>query len=127
MGHRTGLATLAAWAGRPGLGELTLAINLSVRQFRSEDFVWHVTAALDASGADARRLKLEITESLVLEQEDKAIEKMNRIRNLGVSFAMDDFGTGYASLSHLQKLPSTSSRSTRPSSAAWARVPAPPS
>lgn len=100
-----GCATLAAWAGRPGLGELTLAINLSVRQFRSEDFVWHVTAALDASGADARRLKLEITESLVLEQEDKAIEKMNRIRNLGVSFAMDDFGTGYASLSHLQKLP----------------------
>lgn len=100
-----GCATLAAWAGRPGLENLSLAINLSVRQFRSEDFVWHITETLDASGADASRLKLEITESLVLEQEDQAIEKMNRVRDLGVSFAMDDFGTGYASLSHLQKLP----------------------
>jgi diguanylate cyclase (GGDEF)-like protein/PAS domain S-box-containing protein len=100
-----GCATLAAWAGRPGLENLSLAINLSVRQFRSEDFVWHITETLDASDADASRLKLEITESLVLEQEDQAIEKMNRVRDLGVSFAMDDFGTGYASLSHLQKLP----------------------
>lgn len=100
-----GCATLAAWAGRPGLENLTLALNLSVRQFRSENFVWHITEALDDSGADASRLKLEITESLVLEKEDQAIEKMNRVRDLGVSFAMDDFGTGYASLSHLQKLP----------------------
>lgn len=100
-----GCRTLAAWAGQPGLGELVLAINLSVRQFREENFVDHIAASLDLSGADPARLKLEITESLVLENEEQAIAKMNLIRRFGVSFAMDDFGTGYASLSHLQKLP----------------------
>jgi EAL domain-containing protein (putative c-di-GMP-specific phosphodiesterase class I) len=80
-------------------------VNVSARQFRQADFVAQVQQVLAASGADATRLKLELTESVVLEDVANTIDKMTAIKRLGVSFAMDDFGTGYSSLAYLAQLP----------------------
>jgi EAL domain-containing protein (putative c-di-GMP-specific phosphodiesterase class I) len=82
-----------------------LAVNVSARQFRQPDFVAQVRKTLEASGAKPTRLKLELTESLVLEDVQDTIVKMQAIQRLGVSFSMDDFGTGYSSFSHLARLP----------------------
>jgi EAL domain-containing protein (putative c-di-GMP-specific phosphodiesterase class I) len=82
-----------------------LSINVSARQFRQPDFVDQVRAALDSSGAPAERLKLELTESLVLDDIERTIQKMHALRQIGVRFSMDDFGTGYSSLSYLTRLP----------------------
>jgi diguanylate cyclase (GGDEF)-like protein/PAS domain S-box-containing protein len=98
---------LAAWSTRPETAHLTLAANVSARQFRRADFVADVTAALEAAGADPRKLILELTESLLLDDLDDVIGKMTALRAIGVGFALDDFGTGYSSLSYLKRLPLT--------------------
>jgi len=98
-------ARLKVWAGDPRTRDLRLAINVSVRQFRQEDFVEQVTLALENSGAPAARLKLELTESVVLDDIEDAVRKMQALKRLGVGFSMDDFGTGYSSLSYLTRLP----------------------
>ena len=108
IGHwvlQTACAQLKLWSADPDTEDLVLAINVSARQFRQADFVEQVVAVLHASGADPTRLKLELTESLVLDNVDAAIGKMRRLKQLGVSFSMDDFGTGYSSLAYLTKLP----------------------
>jgi diguanylate cyclase (GGDEF)-like protein/PAS domain S-box-containing protein len=84
---------------------LDIAVNVSARQFRQADFVAQVQGVLEASGANPACLKLELTESLVLEDVKDSIEKMQAIKRLGVKFAMDDFGTGYSSLAYLAQLP----------------------
>ena len=96
---------LVAWAGQPALRELTLAINVSVQQFRHPDFVAQVCETLQRSGADAARLKLEITESLLMDNVADVIAKMAALRAQGVRFSLDDFGTGYSSLTYLKRLP----------------------
>ncbi|MDY7117368.1 EAL domain-containing protein [Halomonas sp. SSL-5] len=96
---------LAAWAADPARRHLTLAVNVSPRQFREADFVERVVAILDATRAPAERLKLEVTESLFLEERDQARAKMLRLRERGVRFSLDDFGTGYSSLAYLKRLP----------------------
>ena len=96
---------LKLWQDQPNLQALQMAVNISARQFGQADFVTQVHAALADSGANPARLKLELTESLVLENVRHAIEKMHAIKCLGVSFSMDDFGTGYSSLSYLAQLP----------------------
>ncbi|MFW6346338.1 MAG: EAL domain-containing protein, partial [Halomonas sp.] len=96
---------LAAWADDPRTTRLTLSVNVSPHQFREPDFVERVLSILEASGAPAERLKLEVTESLFLEERDAARDKMLRLGERGVSFALDDFGTGYSSLSYLKRLP----------------------
>ncbi len=96
---------LAAWAADPARRHLTLAVNVSPRQFREVDFVERVVAILDATRAPAERLKLEVTESLFLEERDEARAKMLRLRERGVRFSLDDFGTGYSSLSYIKRLP----------------------
>jgi len=101
----TACAQLAAWATRAGTAALTLAVNVSARQFRHPDFVAQVTALIAGSGADAHRLKLELTESLLLDDVDETIAKMTALKARGVGFALDDFGTGYSSLSYLKRLP----------------------
>ena len=98
-------ACLSRWAGRPETGELSLAVNISARQFRQPDFVAQVSAALERHGADPRRLKLELTESLLLEGVDDVVAKMQQLQAMGVSFSLDDFGTGYASLAYLKRYP----------------------
>jgi len=96
---------LKAWAGNPERSRLQLAVNISPRQFRQADFVEQVREVLTRTGIDPTCLKLELTESLVLDNVADTIEKMHAIKTMGVSFSMDDFGTGYSSLSYLKQLP----------------------
>jgi len=84
---------------------LTVAVNLSPKHFRRSDIAVVVKHALAVSGLAARRLEIEITEGLLLENPGEVIAKLTEIRALGVTIAMDDFGTGYSSLSHLLKFP----------------------
>ncbi len=97
--------TIRQWSESPLRSHMVLAVNVSARQFRQPDFVEKVQAALTDSGAMATRLKLELTESLVLEDIEDAIKKMRALKRIGIGFSMDDFGTGYSSLSYLTKLP----------------------
>jgi diguanylate cyclase (GGDEF)-like protein/PAS domain S-box-containing protein len=98
-------ARLKAWAGDARTSELRLAINVSAHEFRQADFVDQVRVALKNSGAPATRLKIELTESVVLDDIEDTVDKMRALKQLGVGFSMDDFGTGYSSLSYLTRLP----------------------
>ena len=101
----TACMQLAAWGARPEMAHLTVAVNVSARQFRQPDFVDQVLAALENTGADPQRLKLELTESLLVENIQEVIEKMSALKAKGVGFSLDDFGTGYSSLTYLKRLP----------------------
>ena len=96
---------LSAWAKQPTTDQLIMAVNVSARQFRQQNFVSQVIAALNESGADPVKLKLEITESLLLEDIHEIINKMTVLKARGVCFSLDDFGTGYSSLTYLKRLP----------------------
>jgi diguanylate cyclase (GGDEF)-like protein len=96
---------LAEWAEKPEMKALTLAVNVSMRQFLDAQFVNLVKETLQVSGANPLRLKLEITESVVMEKVDEMIATMTDLKVCGVGFSLDDFGTGYSSLSHLRHLP----------------------
>lgn len=98
-------AQLALWAEQPALAHLTLAVNVSAHQFRRPDFVEQVLRTLDLSGANPQRLKLELTESLLVDDVPKVIEKMYTLKARGVCFSLDDFGTGYSSLAYLKRMP----------------------
>jgi diguanylate cyclase (GGDEF)-like protein/PAS domain S-box-containing protein len=101
----TACAHLHTWAEDSSTRDLQLSINVSARQFRQPDFVDQVRVALKNSGAPTNRLKIELTESLVLVDIEDTVEKMQAIKQLGVGFSMDDFGTGYSSLAYLTRLP----------------------
>jgi diguanylate cyclase (GGDEF)-like protein len=101
----TACSQLATWALHPATERLTIAVNVSVRQFLEANFVSLVLAVLRESGADPLRLKLEITESFVIEKVIDTVAKMAALKAHGVGFSLDDFGTGYSSLSHLKRLP----------------------
>ena len=108
LGHwvlETACAQLASWAALPGAAHLTVAVNVSTRQFRDTGFVDQVMGILAKTGANPTKLKLEITESLLLEDVDAGIGKMMALKAKGVGFSLDDFGTGYSSLSYLKQLP----------------------
>ena len=96
---------LVAWARDPTTEHLTLAVNVSSRQFRQQDFADHMLDMLDYTGANPHRLKLELTESLLVDNVEDVIAKMTALRARGVGFSLDDFGTGYSSLSYLKRLP----------------------
>ena len=96
---------IAAWANRPKATHLTLAVNISARQFRRPEFVEQVLAALERSGANPENLKLELTESMLLADIEDVIAKMSILKSRGLRFSLDDFGTGYSSLSYLKQLP----------------------
>jgi diguanylate cyclase (GGDEF)-like protein/PAS domain S-box-containing protein len=101
----TACKQLAVWATHPRMAQLDLAVNVSVRQFRHPDFVEHVLATLDRTGANPQKLKLELTESMLIDNLDDTIAKMTALQAKGVGFSLDDFGTGYSSLSYLKRLP----------------------
>jgi diguanylate cyclase (GGDEF)-like protein len=101
----TACTQLTAWRDDPRRRHLQLSVNVSARQFREEDFVDQVRLVLKRTGADPRRLKLELTESLLHEKVIDAIGKMETLAALGIQFSMDDFGTGYSSLSYMTQLP----------------------
>ena len=108
LGNRvleTACAQLALWSDDPELAELSIAVNVSAYQFRQHYFVDHVLAALRKTGANPKRLKLELTESLLVQDVETVIAKMAVLKSRGVGFSLDDFGTGYSSLAYLRRLP----------------------
>lgn len=108
IGHwvlREACAQLRAWADIPGAGSLRLAVNISVRQFQQPDFVEEVRQVIATSGIAPTRLKLELTESLVLRDVADTIAKMEELKAMGIGFSMDDFGTGHSSVAQLKSLP----------------------
>ncbi len=101
----TACTQLAVWGARPEMAHLTIAVNVSVHQFRQADFVAQVLGVIRDTGANPHRLKLELTESMLVSNVEDIIEKMYALKAKGVSFSLDDFGTGYSSLSYLRRLP----------------------
>ncbi|BAP89200.1 diguanylate cyclase/phosphodiesterase with PAS/PAC and GAF sensor [Burkholderiales bacterium GJ-E10] len=96
---------LRRWQGIPAMRNLRLSVNISAKQFASDSFVSDLVELVRASEVNPALLELELTETVLLENVDDAIEKMMALRKLGITFALDDFGTGYSSLSYLRKLP----------------------
>jgi len=102
---RTACLQLREWQKNPLTRDLTLSVNVSAKQFQQADFVGEVTRTLLETGAKPSHLKLELTESTVLDNVEDIISKMRELKLLGVTFSMDDFGTGYSSLQYLKRLP----------------------
>jgi diguanylate cyclase (GGDEF)-like protein/PAS domain S-box-containing protein len=102
---QTACAQIAAWAGNKQTGDLALAVNISALLFRQPEFVKKVLTVIDKAGANPKRLQLEITESILVENFSEAVSKITELRSHGVSFSLDDFGTGYSSLTYLKRLP----------------------
>ncbi|MES2257400.1 MAG: EAL domain-containing protein [Pseudomonadota bacterium] len=102
---RTACDQLASWATSPRTAHFTLAVNVSICQFRHPGFVGEVLDILIKSGANPRRLKLELTESLLIDDVEATIAKMGTLKQAGIGFSLDDFGTGYSSLGYLKRLP----------------------
>ncbi|MCG6985113.1 MAG: EAL domain-containing protein [Thiocapsa sp.] len=98
-------AQLAEWAARPETAGLRLAVNISPGHFRHPDFVEDVRAALAGGKADPCRLRLELTESPLLDDPGDTLTKMTALKANGVGFTLDNFGIGYCSLSYLKRLP----------------------
>lgn len=98
-------AQLARWAKRAETADLAIAVNVSIQQFREADFVGRVLAIIRKTGARPDRLKLELTESVLVDNVQDIIEKMGALKAKGVVFSLDDFGIGYSSLSYLKLLP----------------------
>ena len=96
----TACAEAATWPE-----DIRLAVNVSPVQFKSGTLALKIVAALAASGLPARRLELEITEAVLIRDDDAALAILHQLRALGVRIALDDFGTGYSSLSYLQRFP----------------------
>jgi diguanylate cyclase (GGDEF)-like protein/PAS domain S-box-containing protein len=101
----TACAQLKAWQKDALTRDLTLAVNVSAKQFRQADFVAQVQAAVQRHAINPMLLKLELTESLFLENIEETIATMNALNEIGVQFSLDDFGTGYSSLQYLKRLP----------------------
>jgi diguanylate cyclase (GGDEF)-like protein len=102
---RTACEQLKAWEADPVAEDFLLSVNVSARQFRQPDFVARVCQILAETGVNPAKLKLELTESLVLHNVADTIYKMKALNLHGIHFSMDDFGTGYSSLAHLTALP----------------------
>jgi diguanylate cyclase (GGDEF)-like protein/PAS domain S-box-containing protein len=96
---------IAVWSKRKETASMSVAVNISAREFRSPEFVDRVLKVLDTSSADPHNLRLEITEGMLVENFEDVIAKMTTLRTYGVRFSLDDFGTGYSSLLYLKRLP----------------------
>lgn len=96
---------IAAWAGSKDTAHITVAVNISAYQMRHPGFVEQVLTTLDRTGARPQNLRLELTESMFVENIEEIVAKMTTLRARGLRFSVDDFGTGYSSLSYLKRLP----------------------
>lgn len=101
----TACAQLKAWQQDTLTRNLTLSVNVSAKQFRQADFVAQVQATMQCHAINPLQLKLELTESILLEHIEDTIATMNALKEMGVRFSLDDFGTGYSSLQYLKRLP----------------------
>lgn len=102
---QTACLQLRAWEDNPCRNHLTLAANVSAKEFRDPDYVQGVCDILKATGANPRRLKLELTESVLAENVEEVVTKMEHLKALGICFSLDDFGTGFSSLGYLKRMP----------------------
>lgn len=102
---KTACAQIKVWENNPITSHLQIAVNVSASQFHDPDFVKRVIEMIQSYAIPPDRLKLELTESLVLDNVEEAIIKMQMLKEIGVRFSMDDFGTGFSSLYYLTKLP----------------------
>jgi diguanylate cyclase (GGDEF)-like protein len=96
---------LRLWAQDPARAHLVLAVNVSVKEFRDPAYVQSVGRILQDTGANPHRLKLELTESVLAVDVDEVVGKMQALKAIGISFSLDDFGTGFSSLSYLKRMP----------------------
>jgi EAL domain-containing protein (putative c-di-GMP-specific phosphodiesterase class I) len=96
---------LVDWSACPDMAGLTLSVNVSVQQLRQPDFVQQVQSVLERTKAPPHLLKLELTESSLVQDMEDIIVKMKTLKSMGVGFSLDDFGTGYSSLNYLKRLP----------------------
>lgn len=101
----TACRQLVSWSRSVETARLTVSVNVSARQFHHPAFVDRVLSVIEETGANPERLKLELTESLLLSDVDDVIDKMTALKDRGVGFSLDDFGTGYSSLAYLKRLP----------------------
>jgi len=101
----TACTQLKAWEHQQNTEHLVLAVNVSAKQFAQKDFVKQVLVTLEKTGANPNRLKLELTESMLVTNIEDIIAKINSLKIKGVKFSLDDFGTGFSSLSYLKRLP----------------------
>ena len=102
---QTACAQLRDWSANPATSSLRLALNASALELRQPDFVEQVQQAISATGINPALLKIELTESLLVDNLSDTVAKMNALKALGISFSMDDFGTAYSSLAYLKQLP----------------------
>ncbi|MBC7787971.1 MAG: EAL domain-containing protein [Methylophilaceae bacterium] len=102
---QTACLQLKAWELSLSPRHLVLAVNVSAKQFHQHDFIEEVLTVLQQTGADPANLKLELTESMLVENVEDIITKMNILKSKSVKFSLDDFGTGFSSLSYLKRLP----------------------
>lgn len=96
---------LASWAAQPGMRHLVLAVNVSAHELALPDYPDRVADLIGRTGADPRRLKLELTETVLARDLEGLVQRMTRLRSLGIGLSMDDFGTGFSSLNYLSRLP----------------------
>ena len=101
---KTACLQLKEWSDK-GHNNINMAVNLSARQFKDKDFVQMVLDTISETEIDPKRLSLEITETVALEDLEYTIATIKELRTIGVSFSLDDFGTGYSSMSYLKRLP----------------------
>lgn len=101
----TACQQLLLWAKQPNTAHLVLSVNVSARQYLQADFAEKLIKLIDETGVDPTKLKLELTESMLVENVEDIIIKMSSIKAKGIGFSLDDFGTGYSSLSYLKRLP----------------------
>ena len=101
----TSCAQLVKWSQKSETAKLSLSINVSAQEFKQDNYVAQVLSVLERSGAKPSLLKLELTESMLVDDVDDIISKMTALKAAGVRISLDDFGTGYSSLSYLKKLP----------------------
>ncbi len=101
---RTACAQGVNWQ-RQGLPPISIAVNLSARQFGDEGLLAEITSALTDSGMSPSLLELEITEGMVMQNPERTVQKLDRLRAMGVRLSIDDFGTGYSSLAQLKRFP----------------------
>ena len=101
----TACTQIAAWASRKEGEHLSVAVNVSAREFRQPKFVDHVLTALDRTGANPKNLKIELSETMFGENIEDVIARMSKLRTYGIRFSLEDFGTGYSSMAYLKRLP----------------------
>lgn len=102
---QTACEKIRQWTDDPVLGALVLSVNVSAKEFNEPDYVRRVQHCLARTGANPQRLKIELTESALATNVEEVVQKMHTIKALGVSFSLDDFGTGFSSLSYLKRMP----------------------